>query len=249
MILERFLSKTHRVQGITTIFMVVVMLLLFMTSCSGEKKEIVDVSFDPETTYTLRTTDVSTLISDSGVTRYRLNAKEWLIFGKAKDPYWFFPEGIYVEKFDTLFQSEASIQADTAYNYEKKGLWKLVGNVKVESLDGNRFETSLLYWDQKEEKIYSDEYIRIEEKDKVITGIGFESNQDMSQYKIFDSQGVFPINESVNDTTPAEITVDSAAVESVQPLIDSIQEVKQDTVKRIKHRLEPKTLKPLEKRD
>ena len=121
MILERFLSKTHRVQGITTIFMVVVMLLLFMTSCSGEKKEIVDVSFDPETTYTLRTTDVSTLISDSGVTRYRLNAKEWLIFGKAKDPYWFFPEGIYVEKFDTLFQSEASIQADTAYNYEKKG--------------------------------------------------------------------------------------------------------------------------------
>ena len=132
MILERFLSKTHRVQGITTIFMVVVMFLLFMTSCSGEKKEIVDVSFDPETTYTLRTTDVSTLISDSGVTRYRLNAKEWLIFGKAKDPYWFFPEGIYVEKFDTLFQSEASIQADTAYNYEKKGLWKLVGNVKVE---------------------------------------------------------------------------------------------------------------------
>ena len=247
MILERFLCKTHRLQGITTIVWIVVMLLLCNTSCNKEKKEVVDVSFDPETTYTLRTTDVSTLISDSGITRYRLNAKEWLVFGKAKDPYWYFPKGIYVEKFDTLFQSEASIQADTAYNYEKKSLWKLVGNVKIESLEGTRFETSLLYWDQKEEKIYSDKYIRIEEEDKVITGIGFESNQDMSQYKIFDSQGVFPVSESVNDTISETVSLDSVTVQKEEFVPEYKSDVKQEIVKKNERKLVPKILKPLEK--
>jgi LPS export ABC transporter protein LptC len=247
MILERFLCKTHRLQGITTIIWIVVMLLLCNTSCNKEKKEVVDVSFDPETTYTLRTTDVSTLISDSGITRYRLNAKEWLVFGKAKEPYWYFPKGIYVEKFDTLFQSEASIQADTAYNYEKKSLWKLVGNVKIESLEGTRFETSLLYWDQKEEKIYSDKYIRIEEEDKVITGIGFESNQDMSQYKIFDSQGVFPVSESANDTISETVSLDSVIVQKEEFVPEYESDVKQEIVKKNERKLVPKILKPLEK--
>ena len=247
MVLERFLCKTHRLQGITTIVWIVVMLLLCNTSCNKEKKEVVDVSFDPETTYTLRTTDVSTLISDSGITRYRLNAKEWLVFGKAKDPYWYFPKGIYVEKFDTLFQSEASIQADTAYNYEKKSLWKLVGNVKIESLEGTRFETSLLYWDQKEEKIYSDKYIRIEEEDKVITGIGFESNQDMSQYKIFDSQGVFPVSESVNDTISETVSLDSVTVQKEEFVPEYKSDVEQEIVKKNERKLVPRILKPLEK--
>ncbi|MDY3070477.1 MAG: LPS export ABC transporter periplasmic protein LptC [Parabacteroides sp.] len=198
----RFLSKTKR-NGITTAGMVVVMLLLLLTiACSSEKKEIVDVAFDPEKTYTMKATEVNSLVSDSGLTRYRLNAKEWLVFDKAKDPYWHFPEGIYVEKFDTLFQAEASIKADTAFYFSKRELWRLVGNVKVESLQGEKFDTSELFWNQKEGKVYSDKYIRIEQEDKIITGVGFESNQEMTQYKIFNSKGTFPVSESKASGNP-----------------------------------------------
>ena len=84
---------------------------------------MVEVTFDPENTYTLRTTDVSSLISDSGITRYRMNAKEWLVFGKAREPYSYFPQGVYVEKFDSLFNVEASVKADTAYYWDKKVMW------------------------------------------------------------------------------------------------------------------------------
>ena len=48
--------------GITTTFVVVVMLLLFSASCSKEHKEVVDVEFDPDKTYTMKATDVSSLI-------------------------------------------------------------------------------------------------------------------------------------------------------------------------------------------
>lgn len=214
MIGTRFLGKTNNM-GITTTIIVVVMLLLFTASCSKEKAETVVVAFDPERTYTMKATDVSTLISDSGITRYRLKAKEWLVFGKAADPHWYFPEGIYIEKFDTLFHTEASVKADTAYYYDKKGLWELIGNVEVESLQGERFETSQLFWNQKDEKVYSDKYIRIEQADKIITGIGFESNQNMTQYKIFNSQGIFPINE-----TPPADTARTDTIKTDQDLAD-----------------------------
>lgn len=202
MVGNRFLCKTDK-YGITITAPVVVMLLLFISSCSGEKKEVVAVEFDPENTYTMRSTDVSSLISDSGITRYKIITKEWLNFGKAADPYSYFPEGIYLEKFDSLMNVEASVKADTAYQYEKKGLIKLAGNVDIQNSKGERFETSLLFWDQKEQKVYSDKYIRITQEDQIITGIGFESNQDMTKYKIFNSQGTFPVSETPADSTEA----------------------------------------------
>ena len=217
----RFLCKTNK-YGITTTFAVVVMLLLFMASCGKENKEVVEVTFDPENTYTLRTTDVSSLISDSGITRYRMNAKEWLVFGKAKEPYSYFPQGVYVEKFDSLFNVEASVKADTAYYWDKKGLYKLIGHVSILSQEGKKLDTSILYFDQKEDQIYTDEYFELEEGDKIITGIGFKSNQNMTKYKIFNSQGTFPVSDTARDTSRVNTaTGDSVAGNIAKP--DSIK--------------------------
>ena len=218
--IQRFRGKTD-ILSITTTTSVVVMLLLFsvvLFSCKPEVKEVVEVSSDPEKSYTMKATQVNTLISDSGITRYRVKAKEWLVFGNAKEPHSYFPEGIYVEKFDTTFHTEASIKADTAYYFDKKGLWRLIGNVEVESLQGERFNTSELFWDQKAEKVYSDKYIRIQQKEQIITGIGFESNQNMTRYRIFNSQGEFPVEEEATPQTSA----DSVKAEN-RMIVDSLK--------------------------
>ena len=91
------------------------------------------------------TRGVTTLISDSGVTRYRVNTEEWLIFDKKKPSYWAFEKGIYLEQFDSLFHVDASIKADTAYYYDRDRLWKLIGNVDIKSLKGDHVSTELLY--------------------------------------------------------------------------------------------------------
>lgn len=218
--IQRFRGKTD-ILSITTTTSVVVMLLLFsvvLFSCKPEVKEVVEVSSDPEKSYTMKATQVNTLISDSGITRYRVKAKEWLVFGNAKEPHSYFPEGIYVEKFDTTFHTEASIKADTAYYFDKKGLWRLIGNVEVESLQGEHFNTSELFWDQKAEKVYSDKYIRIQQKEQIITGIGFESNQNMTRYRIFNSQGEFPVEEEATPQTSA----DSVKAEN-RMMVDSLK--------------------------
>ena len=150
----------------------------------------------------MKTLGVTTLISDSGITRYKIITEEWEIYDNKNPPYWAFEKGVYLEKFDSLFHIDASIKADTAYYYEKKKLWELRSNVHIRSQRGDKFDTDLLFWDEKQERVYSDKFIRIEQEDKIITGYGFESNQQMTEYQIYNNTGIF----TVEDTAPADST-------------------------------------------
>jgi LPS export ABC transporter protein LptC len=143
----------------------------------------------------LEAEDVMTLISDSGITRYRIKAPKWLVYDKADTPYWEFPEGIYLEKFDLELKADASVEADYACYNETLQRWMLRGNVKAVNLEGEQFETPLMYWDQKTESVYSDSSIVITRESSVIKGVGFHSNQQMTEYTIMNPTGVFPIEE------------------------------------------------------
>ena len=173
-----------------------VMFILLSVACSGRKKIVGEAITERDSLPIMETKGVSTLISDSGIIRYRLQAEDWRVFDKKKPPYWAFEEGVYLETFDTLFQMEANIKADTAYYYEKQKLWKLMGNVVIRNLKGEKFNTELLYWDQNTEKVYSDRFIRIEQPDRIITGRGFDSNQQMTKYTIHQPEGIFYLEDS-----------------------------------------------------
>ena len=177
------------------------MFVLF-PSCSGKEKNLADAISENDTLPTMSSLGVTTLISDSGITRYKIVTEEWIIMDKKNPPYWSFEKGVYLEKFDTLFHIDASIKADTAYYYEKKKIWELRSNVQIQSQRGDKFETELLFWDEKKEKVYSDKFIRISQEDKVITGYGFESDQNLTEYQIKNTTGIF----TVEDKKPAPIT-------------------------------------------
>ena len=182
------------IKNITAAFLAAVMFVLF-PSCSGSNKNLADAISENDTLPSMTSIGVTTLVSDSGITRYKIVTEEWLIFDKKNPPYWAFEKGVYLEKFDTLFHIDASIKADTAYYYEKKKLWELKGNVQILSQRGDKFETQQLFWDEKKEKVYSDKFIRIEQEDKSITGYGFESNQELTEYEIKNTTGMFTIED------------------------------------------------------
>ena len=182
--------------------------------CSRSKNEVVKGFDDAAEVPTLRTLDVMTLISDSGVTRYRIKAPEWLIFENAKEPYWYFPQGLHVEKFDSVFATEALIQGDTATYFKNKQLWRLDKNVRIENMKEETFLTSQIFWDQRKREIYSDSFIHIETPDEVIEGYGFTSNEQMTRYKIRRTSGIFPIKR---DT----VSADSAQIDSVAPPVQT----------------------------
>jgi len=134
----------------STIIVSILLCFIGMISCSKESV-ISTVSLEDALVLpSIHGENIYSLISDSGITRYALKAKVWDMYSNDVEPYWFFPEGIYLEKFDSLFHVEGYIQADTAYFFEKKELWQLIGNVHCQNLLGDKFDTSELFWNQKE---------------------------------------------------------------------------------------------------
>jgi LPS export ABC transporter protein LptC len=191
-----------------------VMLFFFVLSlsCAGDKKELAAAVENRDSMPVMRTINVETLISDSGVIRYRMKTKEWLIFDRLKPSRWSFEKGIYLEQFDSVHKVEASIKADTAYYYDKQRLWELRGHVDIHNRKGEKFNTELLFWNQSTEKVYSDKFIRIEQPDRIITGHGFDSNQQMTVYTIREMEGIFYVDEEDVDTTSTAAPADAAVV-------------------------------------
>ena len=214
-------SHINPLRGMSIVLLTVFLPLSFLLSCNKDKKDMVEVFFNPQTSYTYKTTNSHSLISDdAGITRYKMVTATWLIFGKASEPFWYFPDGIYLEIFDTLLNVEASLKADTAYRYEKRNLWEAKGNVDIMNLQGRRFQTSQVFWDEQNKKIYSDSSIIITEDDKITTGIGFIANEDLSEYQIRTVGGTIPIELQRQTTETDSITpVDSISNEAFQEAI------------------------------
>ena len=191
--LQRSANKRKEQTG-TTIVSMAVVVLIFLASCQ-EKQFNAPAIECRDSLAVMSTYDVSTLISDSGRISYRIDAKEWLVFDKRQPPYWAFEKGVYLEKYDLDMNVEATIKCDTAYYYSSQQLWKLIGNVDIRNQKNERFYTDLMYWDQENEKIYSDAYIKIEQEDQVTEGVGFSSNQSMTLWEIKNTKGIYTIKE------------------------------------------------------
>lgn len=170
-------------------------MLLF--SCNDKAVSEVSLDYDPDTIATMITTSATQLISDSGTTRYKLVAQKWLVFDQAKEPYWLFPEGLYLERFTPDFAIEATVEADSAWYYNAKNLWRLKKNVHVENMKGEQFDSDELFWDGENGKVYSEEFIEIKSGGTELKGYGFESNESMTNYRIFrPHDGKIPVTES-----------------------------------------------------
>lgn len=177
------------------ILFLVLLLAIFM-ACKEDVKDVVKITGNPEKIPTMITKDVKTLISDSGITQYRITSKIWYVFQEAKKPYWKFPTGLFLEKFDPQFKTEASIKCDSATYFKDDQIWRLDGHVVIKNVHKELILTQQLFWNQKTQKVYSDSFIHIEKADRIIEGYGFESNEKMTNYNLRKPSGIFPVQEN-----------------------------------------------------
>jgi len=172
----------HKNFWVGALIMNVFAFILF-TSCKEEAKSDVDFEYDVEKIPSMRTHNDTMLISDSGIIRYKLLAKTWEVYEQAKEPHWYFPDKLYLEQFDSVFNVVVTIEADTAWNYTRKKLWRLKGHVFVKNINDETFASDELYWDQQKQKIYSDTLVTINRPEKaLLIANSFVSNQQMTEY-------------------------------------------------------------------
>ncbi|WP_294082293.1 LPS export ABC transporter periplasmic protein LptC [Proteiniphilum sp. UBA5384] len=191
------LGNHRNIQFLLRITITVLVVVMSLLSCRDKSENLVPLAYDPDSVATMITHNVSTLISDSGITRYRIVADVWMIYDQAKEPYWYFPQGIYFEQFAPDFEIEATVVADTAWYYNNQEMWKLKKKVHVENREGEQFDSEELFWDQKNGKVFSDAYIEIKRGVSELKGYGFESNTAMSDYRIFrPHEGKLPFSDA-----------------------------------------------------
>ena len=173
---------------------------LSLQSCDNDDKTVGPDIGVRDSLPVLKSIGVSTLISDSGIIRYKMIAEEWFIYDKKLPQYWAFEKGLFIERFNESYQVDAFISCDTAYFYNQEELWELHGRVFVKNMKGETFKTSLLFWDQRAHRIYSSAYMEIDGETRKLSGYNFSSNEQMTDYIIHSSKGLFPLED--NDPTP-----------------------------------------------
>lgn len=160
-------------------------------SCA-EEKEHTAPAINPRDSVSMMTSyGVNTLISDSGVMKYRIIAEKWEVNTVRTPSRWIFIDGLFLEQYDDKFHTAAYIQCDTAYYFDQLRKWELHGRVRVKTADGLRFSSEELYWDQNKHELYSNKFSHLVTPDRELQGAYFRSDERLTHYMISNTKGSF----------------------------------------------------------
>jgi LPS export ABC transporter protein LptC len=145
--------------------------------------------------------DIEISYTDSGILKGKIIAPEANDFNVEEEPYTEFPKGIKVVFYDLSGNPESYIQANYAILYKKKQLWEGRGQVVAENPGkGEKLETEQIFWDQKDQRIYSEKYSVITNQDGIFYGEnGFEAREDLTKWWMRGYKGKVNVREDLSD--------------------------------------------------
>ena len=184
-------------------------------SCKGKLAEAADLNL--EETPVQVVDDMFMQQTENGMVKMRAEAPRMEKYEKDSLDYELFPDGFFVYGFDEAGKLETEIVADNARHKKFKAgreTWEAYGNVVIKNLINQEvMETDTLYWDQKEEKIYTHCYVKMYSPQGFMQGYGMESDQRARDSRIFNPFNSYGI--VAQDTT--EVVIDS--VNFIGPLL------------------------------
>ena len=176
-------------------------------SCKGKLGEA--ESLDLKETPVQLVDDMFIIQTENGIVKMRAEAPRMEKYERDSLDYELFPEGFFVFGFDESGKLETEIVADNARHlkYEDgRESWEAFGNVVVKNLINQEvMETDTLYWDQKNERIYTHCYVRMYSPDGFMQGYGMESDQRARSSILYNNFNNYAI--IVKDST--QVLIDS----------------------------------------
>ena len=173
------------------LMMCLVVGMMMLTACEEQTEHTAPAINDRDSVSTMITNGVNTLISDSGLIKYRIVAERWEINQRRNPQRWIFDKGLFMTQFDEKFHVQLYIQCDTAYHYDGLRLWELRGRVHVVTKDGLDFKSEELYYDMNKHEFYSYKYSRLVTPERTLQGTYFRSDENITNYYVSNSKGSF----------------------------------------------------------
>ena len=174
----------------------VLMSMAMLFSCNNDMRNLQQLSiqkkfpqgeaFDFKLLYTDSTKVVAVVTS-------KLNKD----FTNQRMPYSEFPEGVKVEFYDQA-RHKNIVEANYGIIYPSSDMVELRDNVVLTTYDGKKLKTSQLFWDQKEDWIFTDREFSFtdETKGTVTNGIGMDFDKKFSTVKAHKTTGILAIEDN-----------------------------------------------------
>lgn len=177
---------------------IITTLALGFCACSEEYEHVAPAIYPRDSVSMMTSYGVNTLISDSGVVKYRIVTEKWEVNQNRKPSRWMFEKGLFLEQFDLAMHVHSYIQCDTAYYFDEERLWELRGRVRILTKNGVRFSSEELFWDELKKEFYSNKFSHVITPDKELKGNRFRSDDKMNKYSVKYTRGYFDRNDLGN---------------------------------------------------
>ena len=165
--------------------------IIALLACTEEHEHTAPAIRDKDSVPSMVSYGVNTLISDSGVIKYRIVTERWEMNDKRNPSRWIFDKGVFLTQFDQTLHIQSYIQCDTAYYFDKNRIWALRGRVRILTKQGLRFSSEELYWDEQKHEIWSHKFSHLKTPERELQGNYFKSNENMTKYIVTNTKGSF----------------------------------------------------------
>ena len=178
---------SHNIYSIVTLFCVAIFF-----SCKDNFKEVQQIGvlqnapIGDADTINLKYTDSSRLIAN-------LISPKMLDYSNRSFGFSEFPQGIELILYDQD-GNPSKVFADYAISYNDTGLIDLRENVIIATYNQDSLFTSQLYYDQKNEWVFTNQHWRFIGESKDLYGKGFDSNKEFEERQMLELGGDVDVN-------------------------------------------------------
>ncbi|MFB3056743.1 MAG: LPS export ABC transporter periplasmic protein LptC [Ignavibacteriaceae bacterium] len=157
---------------------------LFIYGCTKEKVEpMVNVKFTSEEIPDQESWNSTIFFTDSGRTRAILNAGHLKVFSKTRET--ILDSNIRIDFYNNDEVHTTTLTAKRGRVDEKTNNLYAIDSVVAVNDSGIVITSDEMMWRNKDRKIVSDKYVTIVSANEIIEGYGFESDQNLRNYIIY----------------------------------------------------------------
>ena len=179
-----------------------------LVSCDEAQEHTAPAIYDRDSVSMMVSYGVNTLISDSGVIKYKIVTERWDVNMIKQPSRWTFEKGVFFEQFD----------------YDQQKLWHLRGRVRIRNVNGLVYQSEELYWDGLKHELYSNVFSKVTTPERTLQGTYFRSDEHMSHYIVSNSKGSFRTEDMTGEDKNQNSTPGDTAQQSEPILRPQIQQ-------------------------
>ena len=189
------------------------------TACEEAQEHTAAAIYDRDSVSMMVSYGVNTLISDSGIIKYKIVTERWDVNVIKQPTRWTFEKGVFFEQFDQNFHVEAYVQADTAWYFDQQKLWHLRGRVRIRNANGLVYTSEELFWDGLKHELYSNVFSKVVTPERTLQGTYFRSDEQMRHYTVSNSKGSFMAEDMTGENKNQESAPGDTTQQQSEPIL------------------------------